>query len=348
MSTSPLSSFLQRQLPHLSGKKLLVCGQLQDIELDPLLRLPDAQFLMTDFGVYTNYQSKYPNAALHWALEPDDHDFTAILLFFPKAKKEALFWLQQTLPHLQAHAEIYLIGENNGGIKSAASLLKPWAAHVQKVDSARHCLFMQTTIERQPEVTDPFQTYSFPLQSSSLTIAALPGVFSATELDEGTQLLLQTLPKLSGAVLDVGCGAGIIGCALAKQNTAINSITMCDISLLAVHSARRTAELNDVSATILPSDMFSAIQGTFDYIVTNPPFHAGLNTYYAATERLLVESKQHLGTEGHLYLVANKFLPYENIIKKTFPFCEIVQETGRFKIIHAYSRENELTINTLI
>lgn len=348
MATSPLSSFLLRQLPHLSGKKLLVSGQLQDIDLEPLLRLPDTQFLMTDFGIYKHIHQHFPKASLHWSLQPEDHDFDAILLFFPKAKKEALFWLQQTFHHLHAQGEIYLIGENNGGIKSAASLLKPWGAQVQKLDSARHCLFMQAKLALQIEPTDPFLTYSVNLPTTTMTVAALPGVFSATELDEGTQLLLETLPELSGSVLDVGCGAGIIGCALAKQMPDIDAITMCDISLLAVNSAQQTATLNGVPATVIPSDMFSEIQGTFDCIVTNPPFHAGLNTHYAATERLLAESRQHLSPSGHLYLVANKFLPYENILKKTFPFCEIMQETGRFKIIHAYSRENELTNNALI
>ena len=45
-----------------------------------------------------------------------------------------------------------------------------------------------------------------------LRIFSLPGVFSANELDNGTSLLLSTLTSpIQGKVLDVGCGAGVIG-----------------------------------------------------------------------------------------------------------------------------------------
>ena len=45
-------------------------------------------------------------------------------------------------------------------------------------------------------------------------MVALPGVFSAGKADKATALLLRTLDDLdvSGhAVLDLGCGAGILG-----------------------------------------------------------------------------------------------------------------------------------------
>jgi 16S rRNA G1207 methylase RsmC len=54
--------------------------------------------------------------------------------------------------------------------------------------------------------------FSINCSNHVFTIRCLPGVFSIDHLDEGTEMLLNTIEIVPGTrVLDVGCGYGIIG-----------------------------------------------------------------------------------------------------------------------------------------
>ena len=80
------------------------------------------------------------------------------------------------------------------------------------------------------------------------------GVFSRTELDRGTEVLLNTLPEeVSGDVLDMGCGYGVIGIAIAKHWPACR-ITMADINQRACGLAKENAERAGVRAEVLESN----------------------------------------------------------------------------------------------
>ena len=100
--------------------------------------------------------------------------------------------------------------------------------------------------------------------------------------------------------------------------------------------AKETLKQNNLTATVVASDMFSDIQGKFDFIISNPPFHAGLNTHYEATERFLRQAAGYLKKEGQILLVANKFLRYEPILAEVFRSVSIIRENNRFKIIKAF------------
>lgn len=340
-----LSSFLSRHASLFHGKRLLVCGQLQSVSLAPLISEPNTTFLISDYSVFNNLQTttgtpKNPKLLYGFCLDTTEQRFDAVLLFMPKAKQEAALWLSSVLPWLKLNGEIFVIGENRGGISAAPKLLLPYTAKAQKLDSARHCSLFYAVMTNPPVsfVAESLLTqYSLPLThtDSPLVISALPGVFSAKELDEGTNLLLDSLPELSGDILDIGCGAGVIG-ATVCQRMPDTIVTMTDINALALFSAKETLKQNNLTATVVASDMFSDIQGKFDFIISNPPFHAGLNTNYEATERFLRQAASYLKKEGQLILVANKFLRYEPILAEVFRSVSIIRENNRFKIIKAF------------
>ena len=160
---------------------------------------------------------------------------------------------------------------------------------------------------------------------------ALPGVFSAAELDLGTQMLLATVPAMKGSLLDFGCGAGVIGSVLAKRNPGLK-VTMVDINALALESSRRTLAINDLQGEVHASDVYSDITGSFDQIVSNPPFHAGLKTFYAATETFLARAPEFLRPHGSLTIVANAFLRYQPILEAHFKRTEVSNSDAKFKV----------------
>ncbi len=337
-----LSAFLQRHQDLFQDKNLLICGQLQALSLEPLLQNPNSTYLVSDYCVFNKLKTQnLEKSRLHFGFKLDDstQKYDALLVFMPKAKQEAALWFNWTLPLLKSNAEIFVIGENRGGINATPKLLQTYTSGTKKIDSARHCsLFYASLLTPVPTPSLHSQLHQYTLQHTAninpLTISALSGVFSADELDEGTQLLLDNLPSLHGEVLDVGCGAGIIGASICQRMPDVK-MTMTDVNALALFSATETLNKNHLSANVIASDMFSDVIGKFDFIISNPPFHSGLNTNYEATERLLRQAPAYLKHHGQLFLVANKFLRYEPILNEVFHSVSVIKENARFKIIRA-------------
>lgn len=74
------------------------------------------------------------------------------------------------------------------------------------------------------------------------------------------------------AILDMGCGSGVLGLTLAAARPRWHA-TLADVSPDALALARENAAtLGIQNATLLTSDLFSNISGTFDGIVANLPY----------------------------------------------------------------------------
>jgi len=71
-------------------------------------------------------------------------------------------------------------------------------------------------------------------------------------------------------VLDMCCGSGCIGLAIAKYLDA--EVTLADISDEALREAEQTAKANNIGVKFVNSDMFSNITERYDIIVSNPPY----------------------------------------------------------------------------
>jgi len=91
-----------------------------------------------------------------------------------------------------------------------------------------------------------------------------------------TEIVVETALKLAqdGArVLDVGTGSGCIAITLKLERPDLE-VSGVDISSAALETARANAEHLDADVGISESDLFEGIRGTFDLIVSNPPYIA--------------------------------------------------------------------------
>ena len=128
------------------------------------------------------------------------------------------------------------------------------------------------------------------------------GVFSKGELDEGTRVLLEALPPLHGRALDLGCGWGAVGVLLGKKYPDV-SLLMADVNERAVALAAKNLARNGVkNARAVESDVYENVDGTFDFIVTNPPIRAGKAVIYSMFDG----ARDRLSPGGRLYVVIRK------------------------------------------
>ena len=327
---TPASEVMLRHSDEFIERRVLFAGDLQDA-------LP-AQFEAADVRVHTQQYHHWQllNRAMGENVQfglTVDAAFVAecdtLIYYWPKSKQEAQFQLCNILALLPVGAEVFVVGENRSGVRSADQMVEDYATLV-KIDSARRCGLYHGRLEKQPTF-DPEQYWGeYPLDN--LTIKTLPGVFSRDGLDVGSQLLLSTLtPHTKGKVLDVGCGAGVLATVLASHSPKVR-LTLCDVSAPAVEASRATLAANGIEGEVFASNVFSEVNGRFDMIISNPPFHDGLQTSQEAAQTLIRGAVRHLGSGGELRIVANAFLPYPDVLDEIFGFHEVLAQTGRFKV----------------
>ena len=116
------------------------------------------------------------------------------------------------------------------------------------------------------------------LLDNELTLHTRWGVFSPRSIDEGTLLLMKHIEVgVSDICLDLGCGYGPIGLALAKHCTK-GEVHMVDKDFVAIELANNNANLNNLSnAKAYFSDAFLQVPNEvkFDQVISNLPAKVG-------------------------------------------------------------------------
>jgi len=129
-----------------------------------------------------------------------------------------------------------------------------------------------------------------------------------------TEILVEEVLKLFGReekvrILEIGTGSGAISVALASELAQV-SITAIDFSPEALAVAGKNALNNGVGERIsfLCGDMFEPVRGTFDIIISNPPYISEEEFNLLAPEVREYEPRRALvagpdGTEFHRRIV---------------------------------------------
>ncbi|HHB9969145.1 TPA: 16S rRNA (guanine(1207)-N(2))-methyltransferase RsmC [Salmonella enterica] len=327
---TPASEVLLRHSDDFEQSRILFAGDLQD-DLPARFECAASRAHTQQFHHWQALSRQMGNN-IRFSLvaqASDVADCDTLIYYWPKNKPEAQFQLMNILSLMPVGSDVFVVGENRSGVRSAEPMLADYAP-LNKVDSARRCGLYHGRLEKQPQFS--LESWWAEYNIDGLTIKTLPGVFSRDGLDVGSQLLLSTLtPHTKGKVLDVGCGAGVLSAALASHSPKVR-LTLCDVSAPAVEASRATLAANGLEGEVFASNIFSEVKGRFDMIISNPPFHDGMQTSLDAAQTLIRGAVRHLNSGGELRIVANAFLPYPKILDETFGFHEVIAQTGRFKV----------------
>ncbi len=270
--------------------------------------------------------------------------FDAALMALPHSRKLARRWLLLAHAALREGGALTLAGPNDGGIRSVVDDAAALFGAAQPLGSKRHCriagALKRATGPRPNWAAEPgiapgtWRTFTAETPAGPLALLTQAGVFSFDGLDAGTALLLAHLPDVAGKqVLDVGCGAGVLGISAALCGAA--HVDMTDVSLPAIAAtAQNIARHCPGNAAALPGDVLSAVQARrYDVILSNPPFHSGSAVDYDVAHAIIAQSAAALHPGGTLRIVANRFLPYDAAMRPLFASVARVAQTGRYHVL---------------
>ncbi|MEU8967870.1 methyltransferase [Streptomyces monashensis] len=178
--------------------------------------------------------------------------------------------------------------------------------------------------------------------ASGRTVVNHAGVFCADRLDIGTRFLLRHLPGPGAArVVDLGCGNGVVGTAVALADPSAE-VLFVDESFQAVASAEATYKANGVPghAEFRVGDGLAGVApGSVDLVLNNPPFHSHQATTDATAWRMFTGAKRALRQGGELWVIGNRHLGYHVKLKRLFGTCELVASDPKFVVLRAVRKD---------
>ena len=164
---------------------------------------------------------------------------------------------------------------------------------------------MSHYFENDPNLASNLQKIEFTVNEIHMSLWTDNGVFSKSRVDEGSFAFLKVLLplKLTGRILDLGCGYGTLGLTIAISSSEAR-VDLADINTRALALCAKNAQELGINhrVNVIESDIYENIEGPYDSIVVNPPIRAGKRVTYAMYDG----AKQHLIDGGSLFIVIRK------------------------------------------
>src|SRR5713226_201956 len=229
-------------------------------------------------------------------------DVAVMNLLYQGSNAWVMYGLQVAVYALKAGGRLYVVGAKDRGVLSVAKRMQAQFGNIETLAISKGHRVV-CCIQPQQNVAELFLGDRYPLAGTRDRTELVPAVFANGKLDEGTQLWLEALEvHVTDEALDIGCGAGFIGMHIAGLASK-GMVTMVDASLAAVDAAQGMIERSGLTnIRVLESD-----------------------------------GAQEVRPRGRFYLVANRFLKYEPVMRSCFGTVEEVSGNARYKVLR-YSR----------
>ena len=168
-----------------------------------------------------------------------------------------------------------------------------------------------------------------------LALVSGSGVFAQGRLDIGTAVLFrETEPPSGGVLLDLGCGYGVIGCALAvaAPEATVRAVDVNERAVLLANENAKSLGVEDRLVASTPDGVPTDL--VFDEIWSNPPIRIGKEALHA----LLLTWLPRLRPGGRAVLVVGKNLGADSLqrwlTEQGYPTTRLASAKG-FRVLEA-------------
>ena len=288
-------------------------------------------------AIRQHFKPEY-DALLRLGLSPDEsgHRFDLALIYPSKNKQQTQTWMAEAMQQLSEGGQLMMACANRHGGKSYAAALKKLAGNLTSTSKAKCRIFSaRKTTDLDTDLAAFWIDNGKEYKCESHGLISQPGLFSWDRADAGSQLLLSFLNEpLSGEGADMCCGYGLLSEHLLRMSSQITKIHLIEADQLALSCAAKNTTLwhenvethwLDAATEKLPSKL--------DWVVCNPPFHTGQSRDIELGQAIVARACRSLKRGGKLYLVANRKLPYEQILNRELRRIQILTEADGFKVM---------------
>lgn len=163
-----------------------------------------------------------------------------------------------------------------------------------------------------------------------------PGMFSFDRIDAGSKLLAASLPDdLKGNVADFCAGWGYLAAEVLQRSQSLTALDLYEADFEALEAARVNVH-GAIEPRFFWTDLLAeAVERRYDAIVMNPPFHSGRAAEPGIGAGMIRAASKALKPGGRLFMVANRQLPYEQVLSAAFSSHAEIARDGMFKVFSA-------------
>lgn len=227
---------------------------------------------------------------------------------------------------------------NSLGAKTGEDNLRAIAGETQSISKNKCRAFwtVKSGARTETELCKAWIAIDQPQWVAEGTLISRPGLFSWDHVDAGSELLADSVPEhTSGVGADFGAGLGYVSREVLRHCPRVEAMHLYEAEHRALACAQANLQAHANTEIHWADVTRDAPEGRFDFIVMNPPFHAGRADQASLGQSFIRAASNALKSSGTLWMVANRHLPYEAELGACFKGHDMVEDDGAYKIIRA-------------